>query len=206
MFEPQWGENYPSWLIVLTPSVFEQYNNFLWANAMNLLRSEIIGRPVGALEEKAKVGVARDVIVNPEDGRVLALVVGTGIFRQGQKVVGWQDVRAVEESGVVIGSVEQMLAPREIVRVDQLMKDGFHLVGLPVVSTGGQKIGRVNNFCFDAVTGRLTQLYVRGYWGPNRIINWATVMRIEPNRVVIRHNETKGKGQARPVLYPLSNS
>ena len=206
MFEPQWGENYPSWLIVLAPSVFEQYNDFSWVNAMKLLRSDIIGRPVGALEEKAKVGTARDVVVNPEDGRVLALVVGTGIFKKGQKVVGWQDVRAVEESGIVIGSKEQMLAPLEIVRVNQLMKDSFHLVGLPVVSSGGVRIGRVNNFCFDATTGQLVQLFVKGFWGPNRIINWATVVRIEPNRVVIRHNEIKSKGQARTALSPSSNS
>ncbi len=171
---------------------------------MNLLRSEIIGRPVGALEEKAKVGTARDIVVNPEDGRVLALVIRTGFLGQGYKVVDWQDVRAVEKSGVVVGTVEQMLAPEEMVRVDQLIKDGFQLVGLPVITTGGHKIGRVNNFCFDSDTGRLSQLYVRSILGPNRIIGMSSVVRVESRKVVVRNTETKCRAKAE--LRPASNT
>lgn len=171
---------------------------------MKLLRSDIIGLPVGALEEKAKIGVVSDVVVNPDNGTILALIIKTGFLRQERKVVDWQDVRVVEKSGVVVGTVEQLIALEEMVRVEQLIKDGFHLVGLPVFTTSGQKIGRVNNFRFDSVTDSLNQLYVRGFWGPNRIIGMSSIVRIELRKVVVRNNEAKNR--AKSELRPAQNS
>ena len=158
---------------------------------MNLLYSQIIGKPIGALAEKAKVGTVKDIVVNPEDSRVLAALVQSGFLGWRRGVVDWRDMRAFDDHGVVVSGAQNVLALEEIVRVRDLIKRGFSLLGLRVITTTGVRLGLVRDFEINWEMGALVKIYVRGFWGPKRIIGRSAIVRIELDCVVVKNGEVK---------------
>jgi len=153
---------------------------------MTFLYSQIIGLPVGSIEDRAKVGSVRDIVINPDDGKVLGLTVRAHFFGSQPQIISWQDVRDIDKNGAVVTSKEVIVSIDEIVRAADLLNDNFNLIDLPVETTSGQAIGAVSDYEIDGTVGALTKIHTRQLLGKNRIINHSKILRIQRDKIIIR--------------------
>ena len=158
---------------------------------MKLLYSQIIGLPIGSLEEKSKVGTIKRVVIDPTDACVAGFVVSSNYLSVKKLVVSWRDVTEIEPKALIIRSQECIVSLEEILRIKNIINSGFTLIDISVISTNNLKLGRVYDFNIDSETGALVNIYVKKFLGKKRIISRSRIIRIATHTITVRADNTK---------------
>lgn len=116
--------------------------------------------PVGSLEEAEMVGKVFRLAVDPEEQKLIGFSVKTGGYFAKTPVVSMADVIDVDKNGIVINSKDSLIDQNEIVRMDDILKKKFSIIGLKVIDKKKKKIGRVEDVLIDASTGEILRIYV----------------------------------------------
>lgn len=146
---------------------------------------------MGSLEDKAKVGTVDDIVIDPDDGSVLGLIIKKNIFDMNQHAISWQDIREIDKNGVVVLSSEVILPIEEVVRIKELQKKDFNMIGLPVETRDGYRIGAVYDFEINPNSGTLAKIYTHRLLSNNRIISRSNIIEIKFDKIIIRADAIK---------------
>jgi uncharacterized protein YrrD len=117
--------------------------------------------PVGAMDEGAAIGKVRRTLVSPEEEKLIGITVKTAGFFGKVLVVSIQDVVDIDRGGVVVRSRDALVTPDEIVRIKEIFKKKFSLIGLRVKDKSGKTLGRVSDAVVESETGAICRLYVK---------------------------------------------
>lgn len=139
--------------------------------------SELANLPVASLEGTHKVGVIEAPIFNAASGSFLGFWVKLGWLNR--KVLPWNAIREIEErepgnkksgeesgssraesGAVIISSPEELVAPSELVRVQEALKAHCPVLGQRAVKESGEYIGRVADVSVDFAQGMLTTVHI----------------------------------------------
>lgn len=154
-------------------------------------QSDVLSLPVGGLEDHAKIGIVKSIIVNPDNGYILGIIVGTGPIYLHTLFASWQDIKDITPEAVVIQSSDALLQIADVVRAHELIKDDFGVINLPVETRDGRRLGRVNDYSINTKGGYLSKLEVTSFIGPSRIISKKSIIKITPSKVIVRSNLAK---------------
>jgi sporulation protein YlmC with PRC-barrel domain len=123
--------------------------------------SKLQNLPVGALDEGTLIGRVHRVIVNPEDAKIIGYQVWVGKILPKAFVLSQQDVIEIDQSGLVTHTREDLLEKEEVVRINEIIKHKFNLIGLKAVAKNREYLGRITNAVVDTQSGDILRLYVR---------------------------------------------
>lgn len=150
------------------------------------LHSQLSGLPLMGLREGHEAGRIRDLVIDPETGRLLAYLVEFGLLR-GPRIIAASDVREISPDLAIIDSSDDITTPDEIIRVADLLDSRFRLIGSRVVTESGDRLGKVSDYAVDVITHSLERLDVKGgLSGRELLISRTEIVRIEPGEVVVR--------------------
>ena len=130
--------------------------------------SKLQGMAVGAMNERAKIGVVRKIIISPDEGRILGFTVKIGAILPKIKVVSFYDVIDIDANGVVIRASENLINIKDVVRIAELVEKRFSLIGLPVETKTKKSLGRVSDALVESQSGDILRLYVSSMF--NRLV------------------------------------
>lgn len=147
---------------------------------MNLLHSNIAGLPVAAAEQRAKIGIVKDLVISPDDGAILGIIIGIGLMYLNPKIITWQDIRSLAKDGVVTSSSDDLLPMKEVIRIKNLLESHFNLIGLPVFTASDEKLGKVYDYTIETALGQLKSIIC-----PGRIITKSKIIRIESKKIIV---------------------
>jgi len=116
--------------------------------------STIAGLPVISSNEEQLLGRLRAVFVHPETGQILAFLVGW------THVIIPRDIQKWEKERVWVCDSEDLLAPKDILRIQELGMRRTLINGKKVLSRKGKRLGHLKDFSFDPATDHLTSLSV----------------------------------------------
>lgn len=140
---------------------------------------KLIGLPVAALDAQSKIGEIREILVDPENGRLLGfLIQGGGIFAA-KKVLSIVDVREWDPKAIVTESIENIVEPNEIVRIKEVLVKNIILMGMKAKTESGQSLGEVDDLLIDTETQSVVKYYLKDLLGKNRILTSDQVVKIE---------------------------
>jgi sporulation protein YlmC with PRC-barrel domain len=155
---------------------------------------QLLGRPLGAVTEKRRVGWVAGVIVEPDLGQAIGLLVRLDLLGWRAQVLDWRDMSDVDDYGVVTASADNLLDSAELVRAKELLDKNFDLWHLPVVTTDGVKLGWVNDFELWWETGDLQSITVKNWRRrPPLLIKKSAIARITLQEVVVRRAAARQK-------------
>jgi uncharacterized protein YrrD len=155
---------------------------------MEKLYSNIVGTPIKLHGETKPVATVRDIILDPETGKIVALVVNkrTNKIIVPHDVVEWGDILQVHNHDAIIEA-------DEVLRVGEILKrNAHHIFQNKVVSVDGENLGIVTDYAIDARALKLTKLFVaKVFLGliryGSRIINEKNIIEILPDRIVVKN-------------------
>jgi sporulation protein YlmC with PRC-barrel domain len=127
--------------------------------SMLQLSNALLNRPVMSLRTGQPIATANEPIINPNNLKIEGFYC-TDRFEKGAKVLLYQDIRDVITQGFVVDDFDALTDPDELVRLKDIMKIGFTLIGKPVVTTSKQHIGKVSDFATEVETMYVQKLYV----------------------------------------------
>ncbi len=112
-----------------------------------------------SLQTGQPIAVVKRPIINEHNLEVVALQCDVGRRRKAS-VILMRDVRQFAADCVIIDSFDDIEDAGEIVRLGEVMKRRFDPIGKQVVSEGGQKLGKVEDYTINLKTYMLQKLYV----------------------------------------------
>lgn len=153
---------------------------------MKKLYSELAGRPVFVRDVPNVIARVFDLILDPSDGSLVALSVHPNM----QKVIGSRDVLSFIPR-VVIRDTDSIVAPDEIVRIQQVFARYAPVIRNRVVTESGKNLGIVYDYLFDIDKSIVLKLMVaHSFLGilhfGQRIISAKEIIRIEPDQIIVK--------------------
>lgn len=116
---------------------------------------EILGRNIVALSTGEKVATVHDVVFDQQGDQVLAFLTDEGGWFRAAKAVPFDRIRSIGEHAVMIGTPEDVTSSRDDKRLGDALESKTNLLGMALLTTDGQQLGRIADVYFDEHTGRV---------------------------------------------------
>lgn len=156
---------------------------------MEILYSKIIGTPVYETDGLRPVLLVQDIIIDPENGKLLAFVVD----EKSGLIVCPVDVIAVKH-GIVIRSEDDLGHIDDVLRVKTVAEGVGSFFKKPVVTESGKTIGEVIDMALDEKFLVLTKLYTAKVFlgivqSDSRIISAKNIIEVTGEKIVVKDDE-----------------
>lgn len=123
------------------------------------LSNTLINQPVLSLRTGTAVATAVAPIINPNNLKIEGFYCEDR-FDKRQLVLLYQDIRDVIAQGLVVDDHDVLSVPDELVRLKDILKLSFELIGKPVETVSKKKVGKVTDYATEITTMYIQKLYV----------------------------------------------
>ncbi|HVS58649.1 MAG TPA: hypothetical protein VHD60_02840 [Candidatus Saccharimonadales bacterium] len=164
------------------------------------LSDAIINRSVLSLRTGSQVAVAATPIINPKNLKIEGFYC-TDRFGKDPLILLYQDIRDTIPQGFVVNDHDVLVAPDELVRLDDVLKLNFELIGKSVETVSKEKVGKVSDYAVEMETMYVQKLYVqqsliKSFTGGSLSIDRSQIHEITPRRIIINDLEATAKSPA----------
>lgn len=154
------------------------------------MSSKLINRPVLSLRTGTVVATATAPIINPNNLKIEGFYCTDKFEKKRPLVLLYQDIREVISQGIVVNDYEVLVEQDELVRLKDLIKLRFDLLGKPVVTEGKSKLGKVNDFATEVETMYVQKIYVgqplrKTLMGGSLSVDRSQIVEITNRRIII---------------------
>ncbi|WP_287127725.1 PRC-barrel domain-containing protein [Candidatus Cyanaurora vandensis] len=116
-------------------------------------RKSLLGKSIITLDDASKAGTVNEVWVDPQSRRVSAL----GCLIKGRTTivaVPFDRIQVLGEDAILIGSITAL--------VDLVPEAQTRFVDHELVTEGGKRLGQVDDYYFERVSGQITNCLISG--------------------------------------------
>lgn len=167
---------------------------------MLLNSNRLLGCPVLSLHLGGPIGVVSEIIINPNDLKIMALRVDgpqTGNREYGD-LLDISSVREFSNLGLIIDSIDDLVSDGDVIKLDDIIKLNFDVIGLTVKTKRGTKLGKVIDYTFNPESMLLAQFIVKrplmkAFLDPELVIGRSEVKEINDYELIVKDEESKIK-------------
>lgn len=123
------------------------------------LSSGLLNIPVLSLRAGGPVATAIGPIINADNLKIEGFYCQDR-FKKQQLVLLYQDIRDMLPQGFVVNDYDVLTEPDELVRLEAVLDRNLELLGMPVVTTSKQKVGKVSDYAVETETMYIQKIYV----------------------------------------------
>lgn len=154
------------------------------------LSKALINRPILSLRTGGEIGTTTNPIINPNNLKIEGFYCVDKFDKKLVRVLLYQDIRDLMPQGFVVNDHDALTDPRELVRLEDVMKIKFNLIGKPVVTVSKSKIGKVNDFATEIETMFIQKIYVsqallKNLSAGSLSVDRSQITEITNNRIII---------------------
>ena len=154
--------------------------------------SRLYGTQVLSLHLGGAIARTGEPIIDPNDLKIIAFrVSGAQVGGENGDILETQSIREFSNMGMIIDSIDELVKREDIVRLDEIMKLNFRLIGLRVESKDGKKLGKVEDYTIDPENFQIMQLMVKrpilkGFLDPELIIGRSLVTEVTDDKIIVK--------------------
>ena len=113
-----------------------------------------------SLRSGAQVAQTLEAIINPNNLKIEGFYCQDSVNRKQRLVLLSQDIRDVLPQGIAVNDHDVLSEVDELVRLKEITKLNFTLLGKPVVTVSKQRVGKVSDYAVELETMYIGKLYV----------------------------------------------
>lgn len=151
---------------------------------MLILVSQLAGRPVIGFDDAEPLGVLRDPIIDPSNGKVVGYFVGYGFMSMKQCALLAEDIVGYDEARVIIQGQKSLQPLEEVPQLRKIANKKIPVLDAKVITESGKQLGRANDLLIDTDLHMVVRYYVHGLMN-DRIIAAEQVNRIEKHGIIV---------------------
>ena len=177
-----WAQQWRLCVILKTPTIY--------SSKMLLFQEKLVGLPIASVQSSHRIGEVTGYLIDPRNLSIVALYASTRL-NSGNLILHTEDIKSLTPAGIVIDHNEQLMETEGLVRLQEVINFNFKLIGKPVFTEEGIKLGKVENFAFDSINFKIMKLYVKpslGRWvtKSNLIINRSQIVKVSDRKVTVK--------------------
>lgn len=123
---------------------------------------KFISLPIISLEEGQKIGVIKDIIIDPIRKELAAILVEQRGWFKEQKIIPYSKVRSAGVDAITVEKSSSVDKAANFPGIMGLINDKIALIGARVITETGVIIGQVDEFWVDELSGKLIALDITG--------------------------------------------
>lgn len=152
---------------------------------------EIIGLPVFSIIDGRKIGQVKDLVVNPEEGKLDFILVSNGSWYVGARVLPYKAVMGIGEHAVTTESENLLSNISDTSSANSLLQRNIELKGNRVLTNKGNLIGVISEYEIDEDNGKITRLEYKTAQDESKtdIIEAGDVLTYGTDVIVIREKQ-----------------
>lgn len=159
------------------------------------LSKNITNKDVMSLRTGGKIATALTPIINPHNLKVEGWFCEDH-FNKKTLVLLAQDVRDFVPQGLAVNDHEALTDPDELIRLQDILKLGFKLIGKQVVTNNKRRIGKVADYALETTTMVVQKLYVtrpvyRSLTEGQLSIDHNQIIEINDKNIIVREADIK---------------
>lgn len=120
---------------------------------------DIVGLSVFSVVDGRQVGQVKDLVINPEEGKVEYLLVSDGSWYAGARVLPFEKVMGIGEHAVTTESETNIASITDAAKANDLLKRNVESKNNRLLTDKGDIIGKVTEYELDENSGIITRLY-----------------------------------------------
>ncbi|HSX15938.1 MAG TPA: hypothetical protein VLF40_04060 [Candidatus Saccharimonadales bacterium] len=153
------------------------------------LSESLLNKPVMSLRTGQQVATALEPIINPNNLKIEGFYCSDR-FSKSELILLYQDIRDIIAQGFVVDDHDVLVESDELVRLKEVMKLGFTLIGKPVETVSKQHIGKVSDYATEMETMYIQKLYVsqsmfKSFAGGNLGVERGQINEITDKKIII---------------------
>ena len=155
--------------------------------------SDLKSIPVAAQNTQTKLGIIKDLVIDPKTGKLFCFLVQTGFFSPLLALFP-PDINKLENDYLLVDAPEALVKPKEIIRANEVLKQKIKILEQSVVNRKLKKIGTVSDLTLDWESQQLNRITVtlipwKGILEAERLIPWNKIIEITKDYVMIEEFE-----------------
>lgn len=171
---------------------------------MHILASHLPNMSILTYHEGQLIGRAGEPIIDPDRLEVVALHCRLLKSPHKTPVILLRDICEFDQDHLLIGSEEDVTDISDIIRISQLVARPFKVLGKPVVTQSGHRLGTSEDFTISGSSFQLQRLHVRrsilsSLAMGSLIIDRSQIIEVTPKRFIVRDAVAKPKVLSAPV-------
>lgn len=164
---------------------------------MLISNDDLLGEKVLSLHTGGPIAEIDKIIIDPHSLKVIAFeLTGNLIGGQHGTILETSSVREFSRLGLIIDSIDELVFPGDIIKLDEIMSLHFDLIDLKVESKKGTKLGRVKNYTIGREDFLIYQLIVKrpaikALVDPELTIHRSLISEVNDEKIIIKEEEDK---------------
>ena len=151
---------------------------------MLVLVSQLVGRSLITFDDAEPIGVLRDPIIDPANGKIVGYFFGQGFMFMKQVILAADDIVGYDEQRIVVQKVDVARQAHEEPKINGVLEQKIPVLGAHVITESGRNLGRANDLLLDTELNMVVRYYVHGLM-QDRIIAAEHIIRIEKRGIII---------------------
>ena len=161
---------------------------------MLVMNSRLIGAPVLSVQAGGAIGKIISTIIDPNDLKVIAFRLEGPMINRQQNLLDVRSVREYSNYGFVIDNVDELVSEDDVIKISEILKLNFNLIGLKVETKKGSKLGKVQDFTVTSEDFIVQQIIVKrpavkAFIDPELTISRNEIVEITDYKVIIKAEE-----------------
>lgn len=156
---------------------------------MQIVAHQLVRLPVLSLQTGQPIALTTGLLLESGKLELKAFICQAG---SGELLLLPADVKQIGGQGILVDSEESLAEIDDIVRLKALVENPFVLIGLPVVTELGRRIGKVETFTLDPDDYRVQKLHIhRPLWhlSGHAIIDRTQVVDVSHQHIVVKDTD-----------------
>jgi uncharacterized protein YrrD len=161
---------------------------------MIIFHNKVIGLPLVSAQDDKKIGAVKGLVINPENGKFLGLIVSRDKLFGGKNIALIEDIKKIDDREVIIKNENSLHSP-------DCIEDSIKQIKIKnnkVITKSGDSLGEVRNFAIDLNYDTLSKIYVSGgiiedLIRGELIIPWNQIISIKKDAITVRDIIIKSK-------------
>lgn len=124
------------------------------------LSSTILDQPVLSLRTGREVATVFKPVINPDNLKIEGFYCQDSTDKHKTLILLEQDIREMIAQGYVVNDYDVLAEAEDLIRLENILNNGFDPIGKTVVTVSKVKIGKVNDYAVDIPSFFIKKLYV----------------------------------------------
>jgi sporulation protein YlmC with PRC-barrel domain len=160
-----------------------------YTKVMLQLSNNLLNKSVLSLRTGTPIATISGPIINPNNLKIEGFYCEDR-FDKKELVLLYQDIRDMLPQGYVVNDHDVLVEASELVRLEDVLKLSFDLIGKQVVTVSGEKVGKVSDYAAETETMFVQKVYVaqslmKSFTGGSLSIDRTQINEITPKRIII---------------------
>ena len=169
---------------------------------MLVMNSRIIGTPFLSIQAGGPIATIKSAIIDPNDLKILGFYLeGPLVNRAEARILDVRSIREYSQLGMVIDNIEELVAPDDIIKIQNVLELNFDLINLKVRTKKGTKLGHIIDYTLTSEDFIVQQIIVKrplvkAFIDPELTISRKEIVEITDYEVIIKDEEKVLKARA----------